>query len=108
MISLERCREILGDQSLPDDQVASIREAIYSIAFVAFDDYVSKANGTGDKACRSMDVEKFQFDRALTLVSEEVRTGIEERAAIKEFEGELGRDEAERSAVQEYIEARRI
>lgn len=108
MISLERCREILGDQSLPEDQVASMREAIYSIAFVAFDDYVSKANVTGDKVSQSVAGEKFQFERALTLVSEEVRAGIEERAAIKEFESESGRDEAERTAFQEYIDRQRL
>lgn len=109
MISLELCREILGDQSLPDEQVDSIREAIYSIAFSAFDEYSSNTQRTGNEGSKdkSVEFERFQFDRALSLVPDTVCEDIEERAAIREFEGELSKDEAERSAFQEYIDRQR-
>jgi len=105
MISLERCREILGDQSLPDGQVVSIREAIYGIAYCAFDEFASNAQRAGNEKCQNNGIQfqRFQFDKALSLVPGAVCEDIEERAAIMEYEGEIGRDEAERSAFQEYI-----
>lgn len=110
MISLDRCRQLLGDPLLPDDQISSTRDALYSLGFKAYDDYTTGVQEANEERSQSADIpiERFQFDRALLLIPEDEREGIEERAAIKEFEGEIDRDEAERTAIQEYIDRQQL
>ena len=105
MITTEKCRRIIGDPTISDIEIESIRETLYSLAFASFDEYsVRQSNSNeGPRECEPEIVDRFQFNRALEIAPTTARQEIEERAAIKEFEAEMNRDEAERSAIQEYI-----
>lgn len=39
MISIERCKEILGDSRMPDSEVMKLREALYTSAESILDNY---------------------------------------------------------------------
>lgn len=41
MISVERCREILGNKTISDSQIEKIREALYALIENIVDEYVS-------------------------------------------------------------------
>jgi len=108
VISLEKCRKILGDSSLSDNELEAIREAMYGLAFVAFDEFAVKPKDTSRESSPDEGVERLQFTKALALTPEIESEQIEERAAIKQFEAGLSKDEAERSAIQEYIDRQRL
>lgn len=48
------------------------------------------------------DTLKSEFDTALTQMSDDERLGVEERAAIYEFDAGMSKDEAEKRALNEY------
>jgi len=104
VIAIEKCRKIIGDPTIPDNEIESIREALYSLAFVLFDECAAKPKDFSRESEADAGAERLQFRKALALMPEFEREHIEERAAIKEYEAELNKDEAERSAIQEYVE----
>ena len=46
MISIEKCREILEDKNLTDEEVTTIREQLYKLAEVSIDSYFEEKSET--------------------------------------------------------------
>lgn len=42
MISIEKCRELLEDETLTDQQVTDSRDSLYRIAELSLDDYFER------------------------------------------------------------------
>lgn len=87
MISLKRCRKVLGPKiSVPDETLVKLREQLYCFAELALDI-------------------RGQRQKSVNITLEQVATSsedldvLQERAAIIEFDGKVTRDEAERMAV---------
>ena len=89
MISLERCRKVLGSGTkLSDEDLATLRDQLYCFAALALEVRDSPKKSLLERP----DLESIDRD------------ALEERAAIIEFEGKLSRYEAERSAVELALE----
>lgn len=90
MLSLERCRKLLGpSNSVPDEKLATLRDQLYCLAEIVLDlrDSRQKLDQTVDGA----------FEQVAS--SREDPNSLRERAAIIEFEGNISRDEAEHLAI---------
>ena len=97
MISLERCRKILGpDNPVSDENLAALREQLYSFAELALD-----IRDRSSALHVASAVEQI-------AISHEDPDVLRERAAIIEFDGNICRDEAERMAVGVSLENERI
>jgi len=97
MISLERCRKILGpDNPVSDENLAALREQLYSFAELAL--------VIRDRSSVSLVASAFEQIAS----SHEDPDTLRERAAIIEFDGNISRDEAERMAVELSLENERI
>jgi len=89
MLSLERCREIVGRGS--DAELDLAREQLYALADVVIHAFVEhRASEQGPGA---------EFADALKLLPCEHADDATERAAIIEFEAGRNWDEAERQAI---------
>ena len=94
MLSLHRCRQILGSKSADsDDAIKQVREALYTLAHIAVDVYA--------KPPKNIPVP--DFEAALGQVLPDARDDIEELAAIREYDGGFDRDLAERYALGDYL-----
>ena len=51
--------------------------------------------------------ERFGFDRALELLDDDDRDYVEERAAIREFDGMSRREHAQKGAVDDFVRAKK-
>jgi hypothetical protein len=96
VLSIERCIELLGTDA-PADRAAieQVRAALYELAKVTKSVFLE--NGNIPTA-----VEPSPFESAFSLLAEDDRAEIEERAAIFEFDGHLTRDQAERFALHTH------
>lgn len=94
MLSLQRCREILGS-SCPatDAEIELLRDQLMAIADVALE-LGRERLGAGAS---------ITFHQKLKFVSSKQEEEIVERAAIREFDGGLQRTEAEEAALQEWV-----
>jgi len=93
MISLERCRKILGsNNAVSDENLAALREQLYSFAELALD--------IRDRSSALHVASAFEQ----IANSHEDPDTLRERAAIIEFDGNTSRDEAERMAVELSLE----
>lgn len=91
MLDLRRCREILGsDCPLSDDQIELLRDQLVALADVALDTKLQDLRNGATSV----------LDMAVSVVPEEQRREIGERASIMEFDGGLPRDQAERAALR--------
>jgi hypothetical protein len=89
MLSLERCRQLLGSEyALDDERLRGIRDAAYGLA---------------ETVCDDVRPTSLMFEKARRLAPEEDWERIGERAAIYEHEAGLSRDEAERHALGDYL-----
>jgi|SRR5208283_5648934 len=117
MLTLERCREILGDdcpQSIRD--LEQLRDQLYGLAGVAVEACVRQRRGNGpqnapDTAWRAnggaaRPNEPAGIPDAVALLSEDERYEFEERAAIMEHDGGLDRVAAELAAFSECWRAK--
>jgi hypothetical protein len=97
VLSLSRCREILGS-SCPetDSELEALRDQLMAIADIAL--------AIGREGVKSGAASTFH--ERLKLVSDEQREEIVERAAIMEIDGGLRRAEAEEAALEIWIRAR--
>lgn len=99
MISLERCRKILGPNgSVSDENLAALREQLYSFAELALDirDRKQASVLPGTSAFEQLADEQDEPDI------------LRERAAIIEFDGNVSRDEAERMTINLALATERI
>jgi hypothetical protein len=94
MLSLERCRKTLGDSAPPaDEDLERIRRDLYALAHVAVSAFGSRH--AVDRPGR--------FRTALRLVPDHEQEAIEERAAIREYDGGFDRVDAERAVLSDYL-----
>jgi hypothetical protein len=99
MISLERCRKILGPKvSVSDENLAALREQLYSFAELALDIRDRKQSSVLPYTSAFEQVAAEQHDPDV----------LRERAAIIEFDGNVSRDEAERKAIDLALATERI
>ena len=96
MLSLEKCRQILGDERA-DDDLERLRDGLYALASVVV---------TGFLETRAPDPAG-QFKPALPRVPASEHDALEERAAMCEYEGHLDRGGAERTALSEILKPSR-
>lgn len=106
MLSLSRCRDLLGPSSpLSDPEVDALRQQLYSLAELV----VSAVNGRSCSPSAS-DVSSNigDFEGASSFwafhqrLSDDQQYGLGERAAILEFDAGLSREESERVALEDY------
>ncbi len=114
MLSLKRCRELLGFKcALTDYELELLRDQMYGLAQVLVEAVLERRGGEGcSRAAEAVPVEGVgengsapsikSLQDVLTLLPPDHRENLEERAAIREFDGSLGRDEAERAAILDY------
>ena len=91
MLSLERCRKLLGpENSGPDEKLVTLRDQLYCLAELMLDlrDSSQKVHLSVNGA----------FEQIAD--SNEDPNALKERAAIIEFDGKVSRDEAERRAIE--------
>ena len=101
MLSLQRCREILGAKCRLDDQeLERLREQLYGLADVVTDHISSNASPAKSSQ------PSHDFSAALQLLTAEETEDVEERAAIIEFEAGANRDDAEREAIRSALRVR--
>lgn len=95
MLSVKRCRELLGVESgcLADQEIEALREQLYDLASMSVIEF-ARIHRTAKSQSNVLD-----FRAALSSFIDCEIDGIEERAAIVEFDGKLPRDEAERLAI---------
>ena len=94
MLSLERCRKTLGDDApRSDENLERLRRELYAPAHVAVSTF--SVHHSGDR-------QDF-LEAALRLVPAHEHEVIEERAAIREYDGGLVRDDAERIVLSDYV-----
>ena len=97
MLSVNDCRKIIGDSTLCDREVESLRDRLGVIADLAIDDYLSEDSFQQRETIRGLgDVERY-------LNSDELYD-LRERASIQEIDGGLEQDEADRAAVVSIVE----
>ncbi len=107
MLSLQRCREILGrDCFLDDDQLAQLRDQLYGLADIITGELLAHRSGDGEACKENKEWSTGEFKAALNLLPECEREDVEERAAIIEFEGGADRDLAERRAILSTVQKR--
>ena len=101
MLDLSHCRRVLGASAPEDDKtLESIRDDAYALADIITDAFFEERLLLDDP---SMD--NRHLERALSLYPEIAREGIQERAAIQEYDGGMERGEAERSAIEMHKSA---
>ena len=44
MLSVERCKEILGNKTISDSQIEKLREALYALVENIVDDYIASCD----------------------------------------------------------------
>ncbi len=95
MLSVKSCREFLGLESgnLSDREIEALRDQLYCLATLTITHFV-KTQSEGKSESNVLD-----FRTALSSFMHHEKEGIEERAAVMEFDGNLPRDEAERAAI---------
>jgi hypothetical protein len=111
MFSVKRCRQLLPrDCDLSDQEIEALRDQIYLLSRVIIDQFLEERQTTAGE-CATNSISQVSsagnFQAALQLVPEQERPLLEERASVMEFDGELSRDEAERSAVALTLPERR-
>jgi len=98
MLTIEQCREILGDDvHLSDERLERLRDELYRVANVVSEHIATTAPSRAGEA---------GLEAALAFLPEEDREDVAERAAIMEFEGGTPADEADRAAVALVIRRR--
>lgn len=116
MLSLAKCREILGcDSPESDADLELLRDRLYGLARVAVEACPRQRRGNGaqdapDSARRAIESagtvqvpsKPAAFLEALAMLPEDDRYELEERAGILQFDGGLERGAAERAAFSEY------
>lgn len=107
LVSLDRCRQLLGSGcKLTDDELNRIREQLYGLANVAVAAVLEAGPLSSVPAAQQDDGRTSIHRRTLLALPADLRDDIEERAAIMEFDGGLGRREAERQALHAALRRR--
>lgn len=116
MLTLERCREIIGANGAESDvELEVLRNRLYDLARITVEAALRRRRGSAprnapDAAQRAIDSaaraevpsKQAGFFAAVAMLSDEDRYTVLERAGIHEFDGGLDRDTAERAAFSEH------
>jgi hypothetical protein len=98
VIDLCRCREILGSScQLTDEQLELLRDDLMALANIALDVELREPRLGAQTV----------FEMAASLLPDEEREEIRERASILEFDGGLARTQAEEDALRIWATGRR-
>ena len=99
MLTLERVRSLLSHHGdgMSDAEIEALRDHMYVVADVMVGAHLS---GSIERTPR---LRKTDFDTALNLIPQDDHDEVRERAAILEFDAGVGRDQAERDALQRYV-----
>ena len=90
MISLDRCRKLLGpENSVPDEKLVTLRDQLYCLAELFLD-----LRDIGQRLDKPVEG---AFEQVAG--SQQDPNVLKERAAIIEFDGGISREEAERQAL---------
>ena len=97
MLTRDTCRRLLGarGQHLSDAELDNLTGGMYVLARFAVAEYSS----TADLRARERD--------PLSRLDCESREQVEERAAMLEFDGNMSRDAATRTALHQFVRERR-
>jgi hypothetical protein len=120
MLTLDRCKQILGDDCpQTSSDLERLRDQLYGLARVAVEACPRQQRGKGlphapdaarraiDSAAKDNEPQKpAGFPDAVAMLPEEERYEVEERAAIMEHDGGLDRDAAEQAAFSIYWRAK--
>ena len=99
MLSLKRCRAILGpDYTLDDDELRALRDSMYSFGGLLVFFYPKYQRQQKDSQWEGVD--KGQFSKGEL-------EDLDERAAIMEYDGGISRKDAEKAAIIRFEELRR-
>lgn len=118
MLTVERCREILGDDcTMSDAELELFRDQLHGLADVATTAFIEEQKRLRNAPQTALeakirpfrgqhdirhdtghDKEPINFQDAIRSLSEDERHDLEERAAIHEFDGGLDRKAAEHAA----------
>jgi hypothetical protein len=121
MVSLQMCRELLGnDSTLSDTSLELLRDQLYALADIATTELIEqRRNGCFENpfgrgfqllvclkaSAATKEVEEFEeFLRPLSI---DEREELEERAAVLEFDGEIERNQAEKVVMMEHWRSRK-
>jgi len=102
VISIKRCREILGCHAPVDDQeIENLRDQLYGVADVITEEILArtKRQQAADELSAEQGHDYNEYSKALGMLPEDERDDVEERAAIIEFEGQADREVAEKQAI---------
>jgi hypothetical protein len=101
VLTLQQCRKLVGaDCDLSDNELEVAREQLYALAALTID-VVTDRKRTRLRLVspKPSSLPAPSFMAALNLIENDQRNEIEERAAILEYDANLSRDEAERTAI---------
>ncbi len=94
MLDVARCRELLGtDPSLTDKNISALCAHLRDLAEIAIDAYL--ALPASARPAHYADV--------IAVLPDQIREHLEERAAIREFDGDLSRTDAERATLASIV-----
>ena len=99
VLSVDECRKLVSGSDVSDDQLLAIREQLYALAEVAVD---AGAHGTEGASGRGA-----AFGDFVRRLEVDDREALEERAAIREYDGGESRDAAKSGALLQYMRKRR-
>jgi hypothetical protein len=105
MLSLERCRSLIGpDTNVCDAQLEQLRKDLYSLANAALESFRhrEKPHNKYPAGQNPPPLHKATAPESISLLPVAERYLLEERAAILEFEAGLNRQDAERQALLEW------
>jgi hypothetical protein len=105
MLSLERCRSLIGpDRNLSDAQLEQLRQDLYALANAALESFRhrEKRHNKYPVGQNPPPLQKATVSETISLLPVAERNLLEERAAILEFEAGLNRQDAERQALLEW------
>jgi hypothetical protein len=91
-LSLAKCRQLLGDETISDAELCGHVDTLCGFAELVCDAYVSSSEPHAGRS-----------DHLRTAALGEDWEAVEERAAVREYDGGQSRDEAERAAVCEVL-----
>jgi hypothetical protein len=113
MLTLERCRQILGDDCPQSNgDLERLRDQLYGLAGVTVEACLRQRRGNGSQNAPDGALQAIEgaaghtlpagFPDAVGMLSEDERYEFEERAAIHEFDGRLDHSTADLAALSEY------
>lgn len=117
MLSIQRCRRILGDHApSTDGEIEKLRDELSALAEIVTDRVASSSSAGSLTDAPAQPVGPNQetetpddgpgYHDTVRLVDDADRAEIEERAAIMEYDANRPRAEAERFAVIDFCERR--